>query len=207
MPSGVSWLPPAPTRCRDGVEKVISIGFLTALLASCAPGPNGLRETPSGPGPQVVIDWDALPLPEVPFPNDLAARPDPSSVTGLRVNIAMQATTELEARARRKIDELTGFGIYAPITVSFDSPLDIDEIVSRHPNDNDQSDDAFYIIDVNPESPDYLQAVELDIGHGRFPQDVDRPDAYFPNDPHATMPSLMFDTTKGHQRQRYPRPR
>jgi hypothetical protein len=164
-------------------------------MLSCAPGPNGLRETPEGPGPVVVMDWDALPLPEVPFPNDLATRADPSSVTGLRVNISMQATTELEARARRKIDELVGFGIYAPITVSFDAPLDLDEIVDRHADDNDQSDDAFYLIDVNPASPDYLKLIELDVGHGRFPQDVARSDKYFPNDPHVDMPSLMFDTT------------
>jgi len=143
----------------------------------------------------VVIDWDARPLPELPLPNDLATRPDPTSPTGLRLNISVDAaTTELEARTRRKFDELTGFGIYQAITVRFDAPLDLDEIALRHDIDGDVSDDAFFLIDVTPGSPTYLQPAELDVGHGRFPEDVARPDAYFPNDPHADMPSLLFDT-------------
>ena len=72
------------------------------------------------------------------------------------MNISEEATTELERKARRKINEMTGFGIYAPITVSFDAPLDLDNIVDRHPDDGDFSDDAFLIIDVNPDSPNYL---------------------------------------------------
>ena len=62
--------------------------LLTLLgLIGCAEGLEGLRATPEGEGPIVIIDWDAKPLPELPFPNDLATRADPSSPTGLRVNI------------------------------------------------------------------------------------------------------------------------
>ena len=167
---------------------------LLFILAACDQSAEGLRETPNGTGPAVLVDWDAKPLPEIPFPNDLATRPDPTSVTGLRVNISEEATTMVETEAREKLNELMGFGIYAPITVAFEAPLDLENIVALHPNDNDQSDDAFYIIDVTPESPTYLQAVELDIGHGRFPGDLEEPDRYFPNDLMATEPSLMFDT-------------
>jgi hypothetical protein len=167
---------------------------LLILLAACDQPSDGLRETPAGTGPVVLVDWDAKPLPDIPFPNDLATRPDPSSVTGLRVNISEEAPTMVETEARQKLNELMGFGVYAPITVAFEAPLDLDNIVARHPNDNDQSDDAFYIIDVSPDSPTYLQAVELDIGHGRYPGDLEEPNRYFPNDLMSAEPSLMFDT-------------
>ena len=106
--------------------------LLITWIAGCAPYPEGLRSTPDGTGPRVIIDWDAQPLPEIPLPNDLATRPDPTSVTGLRLNISEMAETETESRARRKINELVGFGIYAPFTVSFDAPLDLDNIRDRH---------------------------------------------------------------------------
>ena len=99
----------------------ISIGLLALGLSGCAPYPTGLRLTPDGTGPVIVVDWDAQPLPEIPLPNDLATRPDPHSVTGLRLNISEIAPTEMEREARRKINHLTGFGIYAPFTVSFDA--------------------------------------------------------------------------------------
>ncbi|MBW2257881.1 MAG: hypothetical protein JRI25_25225, partial [Deltaproteobacteria bacterium] len=169
--------------------------FAPFFLVACATAPEGLRETPSGDGPTVVIDWDARPLPELPYPNDLATRSDLTSPTGLRLNISTEAaTTELEARTRRKFNELYGFGIYMPITVRFDAPLDLDEIALRHDIDGDVSDDAFFLIDVTPGSPTYLQPAELDVGHGRFPEDVARTDVYFPNDAHVDMPSLLFDT-------------
>jgi pimeloyl-ACP methyl ester carboxylesterase len=161
---------------------------------ACAPYPTGLRRTPAGSGPTVIIDWDAEPLPEIPLPNDLATRADPTSITGLRLNISEDAPTEMERRARRKINGLTGFGVYAPFTVSFDSPLDLDEITRRHQDDGNFADDAFFLINVDPSSPDYLQPVRLEVGHGRFPQDLDQTDRYFPNDPRADSPALLFET-------------
>lgn len=171
-----------------------------ALLctAGCANGPDGLRLTPDGTGPLIVVDWDAEPLPELPFPNDLATRVDPTSVTGLRVNISEEAATEREREARHKVNETVGFGIYSPITVAFDQLLDLDDIVARHPNDLHLpwsfDDDAFLVINVDRDSPDYLQPVALDVGHGRFPMDVPVTDRYFPNDPRSESPSLMFET-------------
>jgi len=168
--------------------------LISLVLGGCAREPLGLRETPKGPGPHVIVDWDALPLPELPFPNDLAMRVDKGSPTSLRLNISTEAPTELEQRTRRKLNEASGFGIYAPITVSFDAPLDLAEIISRHDIDGNAKDDAFFVIDVTPGSPTYLQATELDVGHGRFPQDVAETDVYFPNDPQVDVPSIMFDT-------------
>ncbi len=181
---------------------------LSLCLVACAPYPTGLRLTPDGDGPVVVIDWDANPLPEIPLPNDLATRADPTSPTGMRLNISEEAPTEMERSARRKINELTGFGLFAPFTVSFDAPLDLDEIVRRHKDDGNFTDDAFYLIDVEPGSPTYLQPVRLDVGHGRYPQDLEETNKYFDcrhpehgitdshpeHDPRWDSPALLFET-------------
>lgn len=175
------------------------IGLLAVFLLSCVSGPEGLRRTPVGTGPTVTVDWDAKPLANIPFPNDLATRPDPGSVTGLRLNLPLEAATDEESAARAKINELVGFGIYAPITVAFDAPLDLDTIAARHRDDrrtdgSEFDDDAVYVIDVDPASPNYLQPAAIDIGQGRFPMDVPDPNRYFPNDSRAADPSLVFDT-------------
>lgn len=172
--------------------------ILLSLLVGCARPAEGLRRTPDGDGPTVTIDWDAEPLPELPFPNDLSTIADSSSPTGLRLNIPTGTKTDYEHRTRMKLDELTGFGVYQPISVGFEAPLDLDNIVARHPNDFEKEtaydDDAFYLIDVTPGSPDYGKPVALDVGHGRYPYDVMDPNRYFPNDPRAGEPSLIFET-------------
>ena len=173
--------------------------LLLPLLSACAVAPDGLRLTPDGDGPLVRVDWEALPLPEIPFPNDLAARPDPGSVTGLRLNISEEGVTELESEAREKINDLVGFGIYSAITVSFEQPLDLDEIASRHRDDvllGEVSflDDAILVFNVDPDSESYLQPVYLDLGHGNFPMDLDETDRYFTGDARSESPAFMFET-------------
>ena len=167
--------------------------LLSALLVGCA-APDGLRETPDGTGPMVLVDWDAEPLPELPFPNDLATRVDRTSPTGLRVNFSLASPTETETEARAKVNEGTGFGVFAPITVRFTARLDLDAIVARHADDGVFLDDAFFVIDVTEGSPTYGRPVDLDVGHGRYPGDLVSTDAYFPNDPRAQSPSLLFET-------------
>ena len=171
------------------------------LLAAfaCAPYPEGLRATPEGDGPVVVVDWDAKPLPELPFPNDLATKTDPTSPTGRRLNIPTEAPTRMERDARAKLNTLSGFGIYAPLSVAFDAPLDLQNLATRHRDDAKTGDEAFtddavFLIDIDPGSPDYGKPVALDLGRGRFPMDVPNADRYFPNDSRATDPSLVFDT-------------
>ncbi len=169
------------------------------LILACAPYPEGLRATPDGTGPRVRVDWDAEPLPDIPFPNDLATVVDRTSPTGLRLNVPTAARTELERNSRRKLNTLSGFGVYSPITVAFDAPLDLDRIDRAHrqdwrPGGAHFDDDLVFLIDVDPDSPDYLSAVRLDVGHGRYPMDVARTDRYFANDTRAAAPSLAFDT-------------
>ncbi|MBM4366073.1 MAG: hypothetical protein FJ102_07645 [Deltaproteobacteria bacterium] len=169
------------------------------FLLACAVAPEGLRLTPEGDGPVVVVDWDAKPLPEIPFPNDLATRVDPTSPTGLRVNISEVAPTITEEEARQKLNEMTGFGVYAPITVAFDQKLDLDNILSRHPDDFERGaaafeDDAIFVVNVDPESPDFGKPVALDLGHGRFVYETEKTGQYYANDTRAASPSLVFET-------------
>lgn len=171
------------------------LALVSLVAAGCSPA-EGLRRTPQGEGPVVVIDYDADPLPEIPFPNDLATRVDPDSPTGLRLNLSEEASTELERDTRRKVNQLDGFGVFTPISVRFDAPLDLGNIAGRHRDDYDTSDDAVLVVNVTPGSPDFGEAAELDVGNGRFPGDLYNPGAYFANDARSMSPSLLFETVE-----------
>ena len=177
----------------------LSLAILSIGIMGCQTAPEGLRVTPDGTGPLVRVDWDAHPFPDVPFPTNLATRPDADSPTGRRLNISTVSSTKYETETREKLNDLTGFGTFAPITVAFEAPLDLDNIATRHRDDeklgSEQfTDDAFFVIDVDPDSPGYLQPVALEIGQGRFPLDVPRSDRYFPNDTRSESPTVIFDT-------------
>ena len=57
------------------------------------------------------------------FPNDVGTRPDPKSPTGRRVNVSLEAPTAHERHLRRLVNNLDGFGTYAPIWLRFDGPI------------------------------------------------------------------------------------
>jgi hypothetical protein len=173
--------------------------LLALLILSACGSPEGLRATPEGDGPLVTVDWDAEPLPELPFPNDLGTVPDPTSPTGLRVNISLVADTHHQSEDRAKVNLLSGWGIYQPITIGFEDLLDLDNLAIRHALDKRSGevrldDDAIFVIDVSPGSPTFGQAAPIDIGEGRFPMDVWGPDRYFENDTRADEPSIVLDT-------------
>ena len=155
---------------------------------------DGLRLSPEGNGPKVVFDLEAKPLPEIPFPNDVATRADSSSPTGLRINASQIAPTWLEQDTRMKIDQLDGFGTMQPITVRFDAPLDIKNIVTRHQENIDFSDDAVYLVDITPSSPTYGQPMLLDMGRGNFPITLQSTNKYFSADPRGRANNVLFDT-------------
>ncbi len=171
--------------------------FGLVCLAACASDPEGLRATPAGSGPVVRVDFDAEPLPDIPFPNDLATTPDPASPTGRRLNLPLNAQLRIERRSRFGLNQMTGFGLYAPIQVGFDQPIDIADLLARHPDDlhvdGHLDDDAVFLIDVDPDSPAFGEVVALDFGHGRFPQQLSRDTYLFTSDPHPG-PSLLWDT-------------
>src|SRR5256885_15798456 len=94
---------------------------LALVAVACAPSPEakGLSPTPFGTGAEVKFDIYHRPLPDIPLPNDFATRFDPSSPTKLRVNASQIAPTEWEKGARLAIDQLDGWGTFAPISVGF----------------------------------------------------------------------------------------
>jgi hypothetical protein len=138
-------------------------------------------------GPTVRFDLLHQPLPEIPFPNDLATRPDPTSVTGLRVNAALVAPTLLEDNVRALLDQLDGWGTYAPISVAFDgAPLDVLDLYNRQ-NDGDTGNDAVYLIDLTTG-----KTSALDFNGGHFPLELVNPHGYFLNDPNTAVTNLVF---------------
>ncbi len=172
--------------------------LLAAPLAACDDAaPLGLARTPEGPGPTVKFDLAHRPLPEIPFPNDVATFADPTSRTGLRVNASLVAPTAMERAARERFAELEGFGIYAPITVAFDkeragdeAALDLQAIRARHVGDDyDFADDAVYLVDLETGVP-----WPIDLGEGSFQYVQRDPSAYYRADAHAGQPTLVFET-------------
>jgi len=181
------------------VKKPFQFLFLAGSIAifgcSGEKWQEGLRKTPSGTGPMIVWDLDAKPFPDVPFPNNVATRLDPSSPTGRRVNVSMIAPTRLESGVRQKINKLSGFGIYSPITVSFEAPLDIGNIVERHQNNDEIKDDAILLINLRRGSSEYGRTAPIDMGKGNFPVTLERRDNYFENDTNFSASTIVFANT------------
>lgn len=171
------------------------VAAFALALSGCGPSPEGrgLAQTPFGLGAKVKFDIYHKPLPEIPFPNDFATRFDSSSPTRRRINASLAAGTEWEKAARAQVDALDGWGTYAPITVGFDRPLDVRNLMLRHQGDDyDPSDDAVYLVDVTPDSPDFCQPFPLDMGEGNFPLTLERRE-YFPNDVHNDNEQLVYE--------------
>src|SRR5919198_3404273 len=165
---------------------------LVAIGACSAPEPVGLRRSDAGEGAQVRFDLFATPLPDIPLPNDIATRFDPSSPTRRRLNASLIAPTAWEHTMRGQLDELDGWGTFAPISVAFTQPLDVEAIRARHGDVFDPRDDAVYVVDVTEGSPDFCQAMPLDVGEGNFPYTLERQE-YYPNDPRASTNTLLFE--------------
>ncbi len=167
---------------------------LVALLLGCeGPDAIGLRATPLGSGPTVRWDLDHKPLPEVPLPNNTATRRDPTSPTGRRLNVSLQATTLAERKLRAKVNGMDGFGLYSPISVAFDAPLDAAKLRDLHA-DHDLTNDAVVVLNITPGSPDFGEPVPLDVGNGNYPLGLEWPWQYWDHDPHADSPNLLFET-------------
>ena len=167
---------------------------LLALAACEGPPAQGLRQALETWGPRVVFDLDAKPLPEIPFPNDLATRYDPTSPTGRRINVSLDATTQAERDLRAKVNELDGFGVFQPITVSFEARLDLGNIRDRHATNHDLGDDAIYLLNVDRDSEGFGEAIPLDAGQGNFPLGMEWPEQYWDFDEHADSLNLIFET-------------
>jgi hypothetical protein len=161
-----------------------------ALFFGCERKIEGILPTPEGTGPAVSFDLMRRPMPEVPFPNDIATRSDLSSPTGRRINSSIVAPTTLETEVRQEFDLLDGWGTFAAITVSFDEPIDPLPIRAAHGNDS-FDDDAVYVVNLQT-----LEPVRLDLGRGNFPVTLQNTDKFFPNDPRANTSNLLFETVE-----------
>ncbi len=173
---------------------------LAAALTGCAADkvPGGLRRTPPGNGPTVRFDLQHKPLPEIPLPNNAAMWPDPTSRTGLRVNASAIAPTRIEADARKKFDQLEGWGTFAPITVSFDKKnkddgrpaIDLQNIKRRHQGDDyDFANDAVYVVNLTTGVP-----AVMDLGEGAFQYVIKDKNKYWRNDTRRSEENLLWDT-------------
>jgi len=142
----------------------------------------------------VEFDLEAKPLPEIPFPNNLATVMDPSTNTGRRINVSLEATTEAERMLRRKVNELDGFGVFAPITIPFLAPLDLEELKERHALNHEFTDDAVLLVNVDRNSRGFGEAIPLDFGQGNYPLGLEWTHQYWDMDGHSDSPNLLFET-------------
>lgn len=173
------------------------LGSLLALAlpiaATACAAPEGLM--PSQPAQVTVkFDFDHRPLPDIPLPNDIATRPDPDSPTGLRINASTLAPTGYERRTRTLLDGLDGWGVYQPITIPFTGPIDVEAVRAMHDEpDYDTSNDAVYLINIDPDSSEIGRIHHLDVGNGNYPIVLERLDNYGDNDPRAWAINLVFE--------------
>jgi hypothetical protein len=166
--------------------------LLATTATGCAESEGLLRAMPAKT--TVKFDFDHRPLPDIPLPNDIATRPDPTSLTGLRLNVSTLASTQNERTVRSLVNTLDGWGVYQPIMIPFTGPLQIESITSRHREDDyDTSNDAIYLIDIDRDSPDFGRIHHLDVGNGNYPVVLERLDRYGENDPRGWTLSLMFE--------------
>src|SRR6185436_16237566 len=114
--------------------------------------------------------------------------------TKLRVNASLTAPTDWEKGARNVIDQLDGWGTFAPVSVGFTAPLDVMNIIHRHQGDDyDFTDDAVFLVDVSPDSPDYCRPVPLDMGEGNLPLVLEKQDFGLVTDTRFRNQQLVFD--------------
>ncbi|RAL23683.1 hypothetical protein DL240_05860 [Lujinxingia litoralis] len=154
----------------------------------------GLGNAELAGGPRIDFDLDERPFPNIPFPNDLATRVDAASPTGKRLNVSELGASAAETRVRKALNEQNGFGVFSPMHVSFDAPLDVENLIARHQQlTPDFDDDAIYLVNVDPKSPGYGEVVLLDMGLGNFPITLSRTNNYFALDPRADDRNLLFE--------------
>jgi hypothetical protein len=164
-----------------------------AMTAACVgDDPSGLGAAPPA-RTTVLMDFFHQPNPEIPLPNDLATRPDPTSATGLRLNASLIRPSYYQSHTRELLDRLDGWATFQPISVPFTGPLDVENIVARHADVADQSDDVIYLIDVDPDSPDFGAVQYLDVGNGNYPVVLENPEKYGRNDPRGWTMSLFYE--------------
>ncbi len=161
--------------------------LIAAVAVSCTRGeyegafvpeiPNG-----GGDGPHVLFEPNAKPVPLIPFPNDIMTRYSPGTKTHKRLNIPTDADSALETKLRRLMNTLDGFGTFGPITVSFDSEIDLATV---GPN-------SVIVAVADPESPHFGELAIIDYSGESYPVNLKVPTKVFAVDPKSGYDNLVF---------------
>lgn len=172
---------------------LLTLAAAGVLMTACAPEPEGLFAAQPAET-TVKMDFAARPLPEIPLPNDVATRFDPSSATGRRINASMVAPTSMESSVRELLARIDGWGVFQPITIPFTGLLDIEGIIEAHHDPiYDPSKHLIYLINVQPDSVEFGRMHPIDIGGGSYPVILRDLHRYWPNDSRGQTNSLVFD--------------
>lgn len=179
-------------------KRFLFASLTVSVLAGCVEDnatPRGLRLASPTQGPTIKFDLNARPFPEIPFPNDLATLTDPGTSTGKRLNVSLVGGSKQEEKVRYFIDKLAGFGVFSPISVPFDAPLDLANIRERHQQKvPDFRDDAVFLVNVDPKSPHFGEFELLDLGLGNYPILHAEPDRFYDFDPRQKGTNLLFES-------------
>jgi hypothetical protein len=141
---------------------LLFLGISIALLSGClslSPMDDRRDLLSEGRGPLIAFHPLAIPIPELPFPNDSALRYDEESPTGLRLNLSEESVTQHLRQVRHHLNMLDGFGTFTPITLSFEGRIDLSTVHHQ----------SAFLINIDPRSERYGERLPLDLGQGFFP--------------------------------------
>jgi len=165
------------------MRRRFSVGLCLVTLFGCSSG-----EPPVLPvdktavyGPTIIFDPLAQPTPELPFPNDIILTSNRDTASGASWNVSTRKNTEHESHLRGLLNGVDGFGPYAPITISFDGPIDL-KTVNR---------DSILVVNIEPGHPREGEIAPLDLGMGYFPR-AGQIHHYHGHDPYGDVDSLIF---------------
>ena len=159
---------PATARSAAGLRQAtcrLLLALVLALASTTACVSGGDSTTAAGVilpteapfGPKIIFDPLALPIPEVPLPSDLLLqRTDEGD---LAWNVSKRAPTGVERQIRELLPLLDGFGSFAPISVAFDAPIDLDTVHSS----------SVLVVDITDGADTRGEVIPLDFGEGLFP--------------------------------------
>lgn len=142
--------------------RLVSVFVAPQLVSACvgggdsATGAGVVLPTDAPFGPRIIFDPLAVPIPEVPLPSDLLLQRTGDDT--LAWNVSRRAPTAMERQIRDLLPTLDGFGSFAPISVSFDQPIDLDSVHAG----------SALLVDITP-GDTWGELVGLDFGDGHFP--------------------------------------
>ena len=159
---------------------MISINLIACLSEPPIPSPlesSSSSSSSNSSGPLVQQRPFDRPFPLAPFPNDSVTRFDPHSPTERRLNLPLEDHTREGRHVRAQLNELDGFALFSPITVSFDAQLDLTTVTPR----------SVYLVELG-EQP---RLISLDLGDGFFP--INSPLGWFMGlPPLKPSPNIFF---------------